>query len=69
MLTYKLIYKDGKYARYEYYPEGTGKAGVVEYIDGAGHIIKESEDDFDGFYSSHALKIDLETESGTIAWY
>jgi len=69
MLTYKLIYKENNVIRYEYYPEGTGTAGIVEYIDSEGHIIQESDDDFDGFYSSHALHIDLSTESGTIAWY
>lgn len=69
MLTYKLIYKEGNVIRYEYYPEGTGMAGIVEYVCGEGHIIQESDDDFDGFYSSHALRIDLNTESGTIAWF
>lgn len=69
MLTYKQIYNKDNVKRYEYYPEGTGAAGVVEYVFGEGHIIQESDDDFDGFYSSHALDIDLGTESGTIAWY
>lgn len=69
MLTYKLIYKKGNTVRYEYYPDGTGKAGIVEFINGKGMIIKNSEDDFEGFYASHALDINLTSETGTIAWY
>ncbi|WP_303834710.1 hypothetical protein [Ruminococcus flavefaciens] len=69
MLTYKLIFEQSNIRRYEYYPEGNGSAGIIEFVFGEGHIIKESDDDFDGFYSSHAFQIDLKTESGTIAWY
>ena len=69
MLKYKLIYKDDHVMRYEYYPAGDGDTGIVEFINGDGRIIKDSKDDFDGFYSSHALHIDLSTEEGTIAWY
>ena len=69
MLKYKRIYTNGEVMRYEFYPEGTGAAGVVEFSNGIGTIIKNSADDFDSFYSSHALHIDCNKESGTIAWY
>lgn len=69
MLKYKLVYKDGETMRYEFYPNGNGDAGVVEFKNGIGTIIKHSADDFDSFFACHAFKIDLATESGTIAWY
>ena len=69
MIKYKRIYDDGKVMRYEYYPEGRGKAGIVEFENGEGKIIKSAEEDFDDFYTSHALQIDQTKESGTIAWY
>ncbi len=69
MIKYKRIYDDGKVMRYEYFPEGRGKAGIVEFINGEGKKLKTAEEDFDGFYISHALQIDQTKESGTIAWY
>ena len=69
MLTYKLVFKDNNVLRYAYYPEGKGDAGIIEFINGQGRIIKESADDFEGFYASHAFYIDLSKEKGTIAWY
>ena len=69
MLTYKLIFKDSNVLRYAYYPDGKGDAGIIEFVDGQGRIIKESADDFGGIYAYHAFNIDLSRESGTIAWY
>ena len=69
MLTYQRIYSDKNMIRYEFYPEGAGEAGVVEFVNGEGRIIQNSKDDFDSFYASHALQIDLNTEKGTIAWF
>ena len=70
MLKYKRIYKDENVMRYEFYPEGNGDVGIVEFVNGRGKIIKHSADDFDSFYATHALyDIDCNKESGTIAWY
>jgi hypothetical protein len=69
MLTYKRIYVSENTVRYEFYPEGTGDAGIVEFVNGEGKITQNSKDDFESFYASHALQIDLNTENGSIAWY
>ena len=69
MLKYRRIFANGSISRYEFYPEGNGAAGIVEFTNGIGRIVKNSTDDFESFYSSHALNIDCNTESGTIAWF
>ena len=71
MLTYKRIYMDDEVMRYAYYPEGKLEdEGIVEfYKDGKREMIKKSPADFQMFYGGHAFRIDLTTESGTIAWY
>ena len=72
MLTYKLLNKiDGELV-FAYYPEGNENAPgkVAISVNGQGHVIEESKDDFGKRYAYHAVYgIDPTKETGTVAWY
>ena len=84
MLRYKLIKKLEDSYLYEYYPETqTEHKGIIRIflnknldekpqfdMDRKFEIIDESSEDFRGMYAKKAcLRIPIERESGTIAWY
>ena len=72
MLKYKRVSSSKGTFRYEYYPEGDiTKPGIVEFQEGARpKLLKESEKDVKGYYAVHALRgIDVDKESGTVAWH
>lgn len=71
MLTFELIERTAEYVKFFFYPEGNLRPGIVAfYPDGSREVISESEDDFDGYYSGHALSgiLKLNKDKGTVAW-
>ena len=71
MLTYRLLKEEDGAKFYTFKPEGTKRPGVVAfYENGDREVLRESPDDEIGWYKGHALwGIDINTDSGTVAWY
>lgn len=73
MLKYSVISREGKVARYYYYPEGRLDApGVLEIVGNtkSGKVIEESKADFNKRYAFQGIRgIDVSKDKGTVAWY
>ncbi len=72
MLTYKLASKTKYEAIYYYFPNGNEDApGKIRIkSDGTREIVSESKNDLGKRFAFHALHgIDINSKTGTIAWY
>ncbi len=70
MLDYKVKERKEEYVSFYYYPEGSGKPGVVVfYMDGRVEITEHSDDDVKGYYACHAVSgINKEKDNGYVIW-